>query len=80
LALLRAGRRVDAAKVLERVTPDVPVQSSAAYFDRLLLFKGVRIQAEVARAMEKDHLQLPTIAYGLGVWHLLNGRDAQARE
>jgi tetratricopeptide (TPR) repeat protein len=80
LALLRAGRRADAANVLERATPDVPVQSSAAYLDRLLLFKGVKTEAEVAKAMEKDHLQLPTIAYGLGVWHLVNGREAQARE
>jgi tetratricopeptide (TPR) repeat protein len=80
LALLRAGRRENAAKVLERATPDVPVQSSAAYLDRLLLFKGVKTEEEVARAMEKDNLQLPTIAYGLGVWHLVNGREARARE
>ena len=30
--------------------------------------------------MEKDNLQLPTVAYGLGVWHLANGREARARE
>jgi tetratricopeptide (TPR) repeat protein len=80
LALLRAGRRDEAAKVLERATPDVPVQSSVAYLDRLLLFKGVKTEAEVAKVMEKDNLQLPTVAYGLGVWHLLNGREARARE
>jgi tetratricopeptide (TPR) repeat protein len=80
LALLRAGRRDEAAKVLERATPDVPVQSSVAYLDRLLLFKGVKSEEEVAKVMEKDNLQLPTVAYGLGVWHLLNGREARARE
>jgi tetratricopeptide (TPR) repeat protein len=80
LALRRAGRSDDAAKVLERATPDVKVQSSVAYLDRLLLFKGVKTEAEVAQAMEKDNLQLPTVAYGIGMWHLLNGREAQARE
>jgi len=80
LALLRAGRKDDAAHVLERATPDVKVQSSAAYLDRLLLFKGVKTEEEVAKAMEKDNLQLPTVAYGIGVWHLLNGREARARE
>ena len=80
LALLRAGRRADAAKVLERVTADASVQSSVAYLDRLLLFKGVKTEAEVATLMEKDNLQLPTVAYGLGVWHLVNGREARARE
>lgn len=80
VALLRAGRRADAEKVLERVTPETKVQSSAAYLDRLLLFKGLRKEEEVAQAMQKDNLQLPTVAYGLGVWHLVNGREAKARE
>lgn len=80
VALLRAGRKADAAKVLERVTNDTKVQSSVAYLDRLLLFKGVKKEEEVAQAMAKDNLQLPTVAYGLGVWHLVNGRDAKARE
>jgi len=80
VALLRAGRKDEAAKVLERATPDLKLTGSAAYLDRLLLFKGVRTEAEVAAAMQKDNLQLPTVAYGLGVWHLLNGREAQARD
>ena len=80
VALVRAGRKADADKVLERVTPETKVQSSAAYLDRLLLFKGVRKEEEVAQAMQKDNLQLPTVAYGLGVWHLVNGRQDKARE
>jgi tetratricopeptide (TPR) repeat protein len=80
VALLRAGRKADAEKVLERITPETKVQSSAAYLDRLLLFKGVRTEEDVAKAMEKDNLQLSTVAYGLGVWHLVNGRQARARE
>jgi tetratricopeptide (TPR) repeat protein len=80
LALRRAGRADDAAKILERATPDVKVESSTAYLDRLLLFKGVKTEPEVAKAMETNNLQLPTVAYGIGMWHLLNGREAQARE
>ena len=80
VALLRAGRTAEAAKVLERATPDATVQSSVAYLDRLLLFKGVKSEGEVAKLMEKDNLQLATVAYGVGVWHLLNGRQASARE
>jgi tetratricopeptide (TPR) repeat protein len=80
VALLRADRKAEAAKVLARVTPDLSVQSSAAYLDRLLLFKGVKTEEDVASAMAKDNLQLPTVAYGVGLWHLLNGREAKARE
>jgi tetratricopeptide (TPR) repeat protein len=79
-ALTRAGQKDAAAKILDRATPDAKVQSSAAYLDRLLLFKGVKNEEEVAAAMAKDNLQLPTIAYGVGLWHLLNGREAKARE
>jgi tetratricopeptide (TPR) repeat protein len=80
VALLRAGRNADADKVLERITPDTKVQSSVAYLDRLLLFKGVKKEDDVAQLMQKDNLQLPTVAYGIGVWHLVNGRQDRARE
>ena len=80
VALRRAGRAEDAAKILERATQDVKVQSSNAYLDRLLLFKGAKSEKEVAAAMAKDNLQMPTVAYGLGLWHLLNGRAVRARE
>ena len=80
VALLRAGRKADADKVLERITPDIKVQSAVAYLDRLLLFKGVERKEEVAQGDTKDNLQLPTVAYGVGVWHLINGRQDRARE
>jgi tetratricopeptide (TPR) repeat protein len=80
VALVRAGRKADADNVLERVTPDTRVQSSVAYLDRLLLFKGIKNEEDVDQTMEKDNLQLPTVAYGIGVWHLVNGREGRARE
>jgi tetratricopeptide (TPR) repeat protein len=80
LALTRAGRKDDAAKVLERVTPDMQVKDSTSYLDRLLLFKGVKTEEQVAPTMDKDALTLPTVAYSIGVWHLLNGRSDRARE
>jgi tetratricopeptide (TPR) repeat protein len=79
LALARAGRRADAQKLLDGFTPD-PQQKPSAYIDRLLLFKGAKTEEEVAKTMEKDALQLPTAGYGIGIWHLLNGREQKARE
>jgi tetratricopeptide (TPR) repeat protein len=80
VALVRAGRKAEADKILERITPETKVQSSVAYLDRLLLFKGIKNEEDVALVMQKDNLQLPTVAYGIGVWHLVNGRQARARE
>jgi tetratricopeptide (TPR) repeat protein len=79
LALRRAGRDADAQKLLDGFAPAAD-QAPSAYIDRLLLFKGTKTEAEVAQAMEKDAVQLPTVAYSLGMWHLLNGREARARE
>src|SRR5262245_11370200 len=79
LALRRAGRDADAGKLLDTFTLD-PKQEVNAYVDRLLLFKGEKTEADAAKRMEQDALQLPTAAYGIGMWHLLNGRDAKARE
>jgi tetratricopeptide (TPR) repeat protein len=79
LALVRAGRRADAQRLLDGFSPD-PQQTPNAYVERLLLFKGTRTEEQVATLMQKDALQLPTVAYSIGIWHLLNGRDRQARE
>jgi len=80
VTLRRAGHPDLAAQVLERVTPDVKITGgSAAYLDRLLLFKGAKTEEQVAAGMT-DNLQTPTVGYGIGVWHLLNNREAKARE
>lgn len=79
LALIRANRVAEAGKLLDSFTPD-PKQTPSAYIDRLLLFKGVKTEEEVARTMEKDPVQRATVGYSVGVWHLLNGREQKARE
>ena len=78
-SLRRAGKGDAAQQVLARVTPDMKVTESAAYLDRLLLFKGAKSQEEVAKRMAEGPLQASTVAYGIGLWHLLEGRADQAR-
>jgi len=79
-SLRRAGKDADAAQVLGKVTPGMKVTESAAYLDRLLLFKGTKTEEEVAKRMSEGSLQASTVGYGIGVWHLLNGRPDRARE
>jgi len=79
LALVRAGRRDEAKALLDGFTPD-PATAASAYIDRLLLFKGVKTEEQVAAAMAKDGLQQATVGYGIGMWHLLDGREQRARE
>ena len=79
-SLVRAGRTVEAKAALDRITPELDVTENAAYLDRLLLFKGVRTEEDVAIQMKASPLNLSTVGYGLGLWHLLNDRPDKARE
>lgn len=79
-SLRRAGRDADAKVVLERITPSLAVKENVSYLDRLLLFKGVKTEEEVAATMAASPINLPTVGYGIGLWHLLNGRPDRARE
>lgn len=79
-SLIRAGRAAEAEKELARLAPSLQVKENQAYLDRLLLFKGVKSEAQVAEAMQKDALQASTVGYGIGLWHLLQGRTDRARE
>jgi tetratricopeptide (TPR) repeat protein len=80
LALRRAGRDAQAAKVLDAVRPEMKVGESEPYLDRLLLFKGVKTEEDVVKLMEKGPLQASTVGYGVGMWHQLNGRPDRAKE
>jgi hypothetical protein len=80
LALRRADRDADAKKVLDAAAPNLQVTESVAYLDRLLLFKGAKTEADVAKLMEKGPLEASTVGYGVGIWHLLNGRPDRAKE
>jgi len=79
-SLRRAGRAAEAKALLDKIVPDLDVTENSSYLDRLLLFKGVRSEAEVAEQMDASPLNLSTVGYGLGLWHLLEGRPEKARE
>jgi tetratricopeptide (TPR) repeat protein len=79
-SLVRAGRAADAKKLLERFTPETKPKENTAYFDRLMLFKGIAKEEDVAKTMEAGGVSTPTVAYSIGVWHLLEGRTDRAKE
>lgn len=81
MTLMRLGREEEAAEVLEGITEDMAIIESTAYLDLLLLFKGERsLEDVVGPAGSEATLQSTTTAYGLGVWHLLQGDTETAHE
>ncbi len=81
-SLVRAGRKQDAASLLADVKDDPAVTGHPAwYLDRLLLFKGLRTEDQVAANLNAEGaLSISSIGYSLGLWHLLNGRTERAHE
>lgn len=79
-SLRRAGRQADAKKLLDSIQITSLPGHPGNYLDRILLFKGLKTEDEVAKTMAaEDGLSEATVGYGIGLWHLLSGRSAQAR-
>ncbi|MEO6726262.1 MAG: tetratricopeptide repeat protein [Blastocatellia bacterium] len=76
----RLGKPAEAAKVLERITPDMKVKENKSYFDRLLFYKGLKKEEELVNIEKATDLEIATVGYGLGNWHLYNGHPAKAEE
>ena len=84
LTLRRLGRDGDARDVLDPVTADMELIENHAYHELLLLFKGERTAQQVLHSdAEPGPVGQPvddaTRGYGVGAWHLVNGRDEEAR-
>jgi hypothetical protein len=50
-----------------------------AYTRRLKLYRGEIGPGAVITAADTDEVQIATLAFGLGNWHLIKGDKAQAR-
>jgi tetratricopeptide (TPR) repeat protein len=81
-SLVRAGRTQQAAALLASVQADPAVVGHPGwYLDRLLLFKGLKTEEQVAANLDAEGaLSMSSIGYSLGLWHLLNARPQRARE
>lgn len=79
LSRMRLGRTEAAAEVLAPISADMEIIENTAYHRLLLLFKGELDESDLLGA-GGDALQNTTIAYGVGAWHLVNGRAERAEE
>jgi tetratricopeptide (TPR) repeat protein len=76
----RMGKTAEAAKVLDRITPQMQVKENKSYFDRLLFYKGLKKEEELVNVEKATDLEIATVGYGLGNWHLYNGNRTKAEE
>jgi len=73
----RLGDDAAAEAVAAPITADMAIIENTAYHELLLLFKGEREPGELLGEGE-DALRNTTVAYGVAVWHLLNGEEEAA--
>ena len=80
MALRRAGRTDDAAKVLGPMRRNMRVIENDAYHKLMLLYKGVLPPDSVLTASPTGELSVQdaSAAYGVANWHWYNGRRADA--
>ena len=75
----RQKKEAEAARVLERIKPDMQPGENKSYFDRLLFYKGLKKESDIFNDKMTD-LEIATVGYGIANWHLYNGRPAKAKE
>jgi tetratricopeptide (TPR) repeat protein len=74
----RQEKEYEAAQVLERIGMNMKVEENQSYYDRLLMYKGIKKESDIVHDKLTD-LELATIGYGIGNWHLCNGDKVKAR-
>lgn len=79
LANLQIGRPLRAEKLLSVINPEMEIIENHAYFQRLLVYKGVRTFEEVWGKTD-DELQRLTLGYGLSRWLLEQSREDEAKK
>lgn len=79
MSLSRAGRGADAKAMLDRRPESRLPPIDNAYARRLKLYRGEIGPEAVITPADTDDVQIATLAYGLGNWHLVKGDKAQAR-
>ncbi|MEZ4585134.1 MAG: tetratricopeptide repeat protein [Gemmatimonadales bacterium] len=81
MTLRRLGNDALATHLLGLIGPDLEVIENEAYYRLLRFYQGELTEAELLAAPAEGDpvLQNVTVSYGVGNWHLYNGRPDEAR-
>jgi tetratricopeptide (TPR) repeat protein len=82
MTLRRLGRDDEAVTLLAPISEEMDVIENGAYHRLLLLYLGRLAPEALVDAPENSNVTLHdgTAGYGIGNWHLYNGRQAEAAE
>lgn len=80
MTLMRLGRKAEAAKVLERITPKMDILENQSYHRRLLMYKGLETPEALLDTATADATTIATQGYGVGNYYFVMGDTAKARD
>ena len=80
MTLRRLNRNAEAAKALEPITEGMDVIENTGYYHLVLMYKGVLPVERLLEEAQGDSAASHSVLYGVGNWHLYNGRLEQAFE
>lgn len=76
MTLRRLGRDGEARKVLEPITAGMDVIENGSYHKLLLMYKGDAEADALLESAKAGGIDAVTVGYGVGNWHLYNGRPS----
>jgi hypothetical protein len=79
MSLSRAGRAAEAKAMLARRPDTLPATPGYAYVSRLKMYRGEIMPAQLITAADTADVQVATLSYGLGNWHLVRGDTTNAK-
>jgi tetratricopeptide (TPR) repeat protein len=80
MTLRRLNRNGEAAKALEPITEGMDVIENTSYYRLVLMYKGILPVERLLEEAQGDSAAAHSVLYGIGNWHLYNGRREQAVE
>ncbi|HPV74725.1 MAG: hypothetical protein IPF87_09495 [Gemmatimonadetes bacterium] len=79
-ALVRAGRRAEADRLLAPVREGMAISTNRSYYENLMMYKGLRTPEQVLQAASADSVRFSTSGYSVGHYLLVRGDSARAFE
>ncbi|HEY4611360.1 MAG TPA: hypothetical protein VII11_00075 [Bacteroidota bacterium] len=76
----RLGKLTEAKAVLTPITQKMKILENFAYHRRLLMYKGELPIDSLLNLQKASDLDIATYGYGVGNWHLYNGRLEEAKK
>lgn len=80
MTLRRLNRNAEAKKALEPIVEGMDVIENTSYYRLTLMYKGILSDEQLLSETQGDSAASHSVLYGVGNWHLYNGRREQALE